>query len=162
MKIVSGGQTGADQGALDAAIDCGYEIGGWCPRGRRTESGPLPVKYAALKETPDDGYPQRTEWNVRDADATLILHRGQTGPGTKKTIALAGRAKCDGGTKKPYLEIDIRDRLAVKTAVLWWTTDCKLLGVINVAGPRESGAPGIHDSVYGFMVRFLKTLRGEA
>lgn len=160
MKIISGGQTGADQAALDAAMDCGYEVGGWCPRGRRTEAGPLPSKYAALKETPDDGYPQRTEWNVRDADATLILHRGRTGPGTKKTIALAAKAKNGDGTRKVYLCIDIRDRNSVAEAVAW-ITQVKP-SVLNIAGPRESGAPGIHDAVYGFMVRFLRVFRGEA
>ena len=71
-KIISGGQTGVDRAALDVALELGLPCGGWCPRGRRAEDGPIDPRYP-LTETPWDGYPQRTEWNVRDADGTLIL-----------------------------------------------------------------------------------------
>jgi hypothetical protein len=73
--VVSGGQTGVDRAALDAALALGLPIGGWCPLGRRTEDGPVPDRYP-LRETPSADYAERTEWNVRDSDATLILHRG--------------------------------------------------------------------------------------
>ena len=74
-KIVSGGQTGVDRAALDVAIKLGIEAGGWCPRGRRAEDGPIEERYP-LRETWSRTYSQRTEWNVRDSDATLILCRG--------------------------------------------------------------------------------------
>ncbi len=64
LKIVSGGQTGADRAALDFAIAHGIPQGGWCPKGRKAEDGPIPDRYQ-LKETPSDNYAQRTEWNVR-------------------------------------------------------------------------------------------------
>ena len=71
-KIVSGGQTGADRAALDVAIEEGILHGGWIPKGRKTETGPLPEKYQ-LKEMPTEEYPKRTEQNVIDSDGTLII-----------------------------------------------------------------------------------------
>ena len=72
MKIISGGQTGADRAALDAAIELGLPHGGWLPRGRKTESGPLPLKYN-LRELDSDRYRDRTEQNIIDSDGTLIV-----------------------------------------------------------------------------------------
>jgi hypothetical protein len=72
LKIVSGGQTGADRAGLDWAIKNGIEHGGWCPKGRRAEDGPLHSRYV-LKETPSSDYLQRTEWNVRDSDGTVLF-----------------------------------------------------------------------------------------
>jgi hypothetical protein len=71
-KIISGGQTGADRASLDFALAHGVSHSGWCPRGRRAEDGTLERHYA-LRETPDTNYSQRTEWNVRDSDGTLIF-----------------------------------------------------------------------------------------
>src|SRR5438105_15558458 len=89
-KIVSGGQTGVDRAALDVALELGMPCGGWCPRGRRAEDGPITDRYP-LSETPWSGYPQRTGWNVRDADGTLILTMGQADRGTALTQQLAAR-----------------------------------------------------------------------
>jgi hypothetical protein len=75
-KIISGGQAGADRAALDWAINHGVPHGGWCPKGRRAEDGIMPERYQ-LEETPDPNYDQRTMWNVRDADATLIVTLAQ-------------------------------------------------------------------------------------
>ena len=80
MKIISGGQTGVDRAALKAAQDLGFPTGGWCPPGRLAEDGIIPDRFP-LKETPDDRSKdaphiprsQRTEWNVRDSDATLLI-----------------------------------------------------------------------------------------
>jgi putative molybdenum carrier protein len=72
IKIVSGGQTGADRAALDWALARGVPCGGWCPKGRKAEDGPIDLKYP-LKETPSSSYLQRTEWNVRDSDATVVF-----------------------------------------------------------------------------------------
>jgi hypothetical protein len=78
IKIVSGGQTGADRAALDWALAHSVACGGWCSKGRKAENGPIDPKYP-LKETPSDVYIQRTEWNVRDSDATVVrapqIHR---------------------------------------------------------------------------------------
>ncbi len=72
QKIISRGQTGADRAALDWAIAHGIPHGGWCPAGRRAEDGVIPERYY-LRETPARRYQQRTQWNVRDSDATLII-----------------------------------------------------------------------------------------
>src|SRR5438876_1977372 len=87
-KIISGGQTGVDRAALDVALELGIPCGGWCPQGRRAEDGVIPARYP-LRETPWWGYPQRTEWNVRDSDGTLILAEGEPDRGTVLTRELA-------------------------------------------------------------------------
>jgi hypothetical protein len=87
--IVSGGQTGADRAALDWALARGVECGGWCPKGRKAEDGPIDPKYR-LKETPSAAYLQRTEWNVRDSDGTVLfsIEPTLTG-GSLKTVDFA-------------------------------------------------------------------------
>jgi predicted Rossmann-fold nucleotide-binding protein len=76
-RLVSGGQTGVDRAALDVAIACGIPHGGWCPRGRISEAGPIPAHYQ-LTETDSFKYWVRTERNVIDSDATLILFCDRT------------------------------------------------------------------------------------
>src|SRR5919108_3104860 len=97
--VVSGGQTGVDRAALDAAAEVGLRTGGWCPRGRRAEDGALAALYT-LRETPSRGYAQRTEWNVRDSDATLVLCRGAPRGGTALTLRVAKRCG------RPVLVVD--------------------------------------------------------
>ena len=88
-KIVSGGQTGADRAALDWSIKNGIPHGGWCPKGRKAEDGPIDGKYQ-LKETPSSNYPQRTEWNVRDSDGTVVFSvKAVLTGGSKRTVDLA-------------------------------------------------------------------------
>ena len=99
-KIVSGGQSGADRAALDVAIKFGILHGGWIPKGRITEEGPLPEKYQ-LKEMPTDSYPERTEQNVIDSDGTLIFSRGNPTGGTEYTRKMVLKYK------KPSLHIDL-------------------------------------------------------
>lgn len=150
MKIISGGQTGVDRGALDAALDLGIDVGGWCPNGRRAEDGKVPARYAFLMESTHAAYTQRTRWNVRDADVTLVLHAGDMGPGTKVTMSLCKELK------KPHAVIDIRDRAAVATAIGFLNAHAH--AIINVAGPRESTNHGIHDLAHHFMTVLLKEL----
>src|SRR5688572_16678238 len=92
MKIISGGQTGVDRAALDVALELGLPCGGWCPKGRKAEDGVIDPKYP-LQETSTDDYPQRTEKNVQDSDATLILTRGKPDGGTALTRSLAREHK---------------------------------------------------------------------
>src|SRR5205807_8090891 len=99
-KIVSVGQTGVDRAALDVAVELGLACGGWCPKGRRAGDGVIPNRYP-LAETPREKYPQRTEWNVRDSDGTLILTRGRPKGGTALTKSLARRLR------KPCLVLDL-------------------------------------------------------
>ena len=145
-KIVSGGQTGVDRAALDVALELGLPCGGWCPRGRRAEDGPIDPRYP-LTETPWDSYPQRTEWNVRDSDGTLILTRGAPDGGTALTVELARRYG------RPHRVIDLAappDAAEVQP----WAREHQVR-ILNVAGPRESSCPGIHDEATAFLRRLL-------
>lgn len=134
VRIVSGGQTGVDRAALDAAIACGVEHGGWCPAGRRAEDGTIPARYA-LEETGSADYRERTEWNVRDSDATLILTRGRPEGGTRLTLDFARQ------WERPCMVVDLGDFPDVDGIRQWLARSG--VRVLNVAGPRESKAPGI-------------------
>src|SRR2546427_6307764 len=87
-KVISGGQTGVDRAALDVALELGVPAGGWCPKGRKAEDGSLAPRYP-LTETPSEGYWQRTEWNVRDSDGTLVLTRRAPTEGAAYTNEVA-------------------------------------------------------------------------
>ncbi|MFW6151355.1 MAG: putative molybdenum carrier protein [Verrucomicrobiota bacterium] len=134
MRIVSGGQTGVDRAALDAAIECGVEHGGWCPAGRLAEDGIIPQRYA-LRETPSSDYSQRTSWNVRDSDATLILTKGRLRGGSAYT------RQCAIAMARPCLVVDI-DLPEARGEIEKWLEQAPL--VLNIAGPRESNNPGIY------------------
>jgi len=135
ILIISGGQTGVDRAALDVALELGLPVAGWCPRGRRAEDGEIPGHYP-LVETPSSRWSQRTDWNVRDSDATLVLSPGRPTRGTALTIR---RAMAHG---KPHFVLDLEDADAVARARTWLET----IGPkrLNVAGPRESSRPGMH------------------
>jgi hypothetical protein len=146
-RIVSGGQTGVDRAALDVALEMGLACGGWCPRGRKAEDGPISSRYP-LRETPGADYPQRTEWNVRDADGTLILTRGTPKGGTALTIELAIRLG------KPYLVLDLAQAPGADEVRAW--AESNGVNVLNVAGPRESDNPGIHEEAVRFLRKLLR------
>jgi len=154
-KIVSGGQTGVDRAALDVALDQGIPCGGWCPRGRLAEDGPIPERYP-LEETTLPVYPQRTEWNVRDSDGTLVLTMrdrasrdalAPRGSGTALTIQLARRQR------KPCLVVNLNDEPAIERVRRWCLAN--QIRTLNVAGPRESENRGI----YYKAVKFLRQLK---
>ncbi len=134
MKIISGGQTGVDRAALDAAGDLGVPQGGWCPLGRRAEDGPIPERYP-LVEVASPDYAVRTERNVLDSDATLILTRAEPAGGTALTAQLAQRHR------KPLLVVEPDDPTAPERIAAWLGEHA--FAVLNVAGPRESQSPGI-------------------
>lgn len=138
-KIISGGQTGADQGALDGAIACKFPYGGSLPAGRKTEDGPLPLSYEMV-ELASDRYADRTERNVIDSDATLIVSHGRLTGGSELTMKVAKRLG------KPCLHIDFdrsdADRAAAE--VTDWLTSCRAC-ILNVAGPRASSDPEIYN-----------------
>jgi hypothetical protein len=136
QKLVSGGQTGVDRAALDAALDHGLPVGGWCPKGRRAEDGPIPDRYP-LKETPSEAYAQRTAWNVRDSDGTLIISDGTLAGGTALTREEA-RAQ-----DRPVLHVRTYDPAPVPMIRAW--AEEHALRTLNAAGPRASEADGIYD-----------------
>jgi Circularly permutated YpsA SLOG family len=136
-RIVSGGQTGADRAALDWAIGHGIDHGGWCPRGRRAEDGTIPSRYR-LTETPNDRYAERTEWNVRDSDGTVILSVLETlTGGSKRTAELARRHD------KPCLHLSRLSGRADAGECLRGFVRAHGILVLNVAGPRASSEPEI-------------------
>ncbi|MFQ5983971.1 MAG: putative molybdenum carrier protein [Alphaproteobacteria bacterium] len=145
-KIVSGGQTGVDRAALDAAAQAGLDRGGWCPRDRRAEDGPIDPVYL-LHETPARGYAQRTTWNVRDSDGTLILTRGPPIGGTALTVRVAAQLH------KPFLVVDLADDGNVEGVRAW--IEGHGLETVNVAGPRESERPGIYAQACAFLSRLF-------
>ena len=134
-KLISGGQTGVDRAALDAALQLGVEIGGWCPRDRWAEDGAIPTKYP-LTPVDSNDRSERTARNVKSADATLILHDGSNSPGTQFTEELAR----SGG--KPCLVANLHHPKIVESVRYW--LERTRPDVLNVAGPRATESEGIY------------------
>lgn len=154
VKIVSGGQSGVDRAALDAAHAIGLPCGGWVPRGRRAEDGRIANHYP-MRETASAKYPERTRLNVRDSDATLILTRGEPTGGTALTVTFAATA----GRPCLVVDLDGATGAALATARRWLIAH--EVRVLNVAGPRESTAPGIAGDAFDFLHALLADERGE-
>lgn len=147
MKVVSGGQAGVDRAALDVALELGIECGGWCPAGRAAEDGPIDARYP-LRETPSPDPAQRTEWNVRDSDATLVLASGAASAGTELAVTVARQLR------RPLYAFHAGSAEDVGAFRRW--LQVYRVGTLNVAGPRESESPGI----YAEARRILTALMG--
>ena len=144
-KIISGGQTGADRAALDTAIKFNMPHGGWVPAGRKAEDGVIPPVYH-MDEMPTDDYARRTEQNVRDAQATIIIARGPLEGGTLLTRELALTLN------KPLCHIDLDDMDEFQAAMMLQDfLRSYPVQVVNIAGPRASRDPGIYWSVKGIL-----------
>jgi len=148
-RIISGGQTGVDRAALDAALEHNFACGGWCPRGRKAEDGIIPARYP-LEETKSSEYEERTERNVAEADGTLALVRGEPTGGTAFTIALAH------GYGKPCLVLDLESGDAALPATIQTWLRENNIRVLNVAGPRESNSPGIYKIAKALLEKIVK------
>ncbi|MBI4816450.1 MAG: putative molybdenum carrier protein [Deltaproteobacteria bacterium] len=136
FKVVSGGQTGVDRAALDVALTFGLDCGGWCPKGRLAEDGTIPAKYP-LSETKSPEYHVRTQRNVEGSSATLVVTRGAPTGGTRFTVEVAQ------SIRRPVLIADLDyGEAVVAEKIASWLHQSKPR-ILNVAGPRESGAPGI-------------------
>ncbi|MFM8442884.1 MAG: putative molybdenum carrier protein [Methylococcus sp.] len=148
--IVSGGQTGVDRAALDWAIRHGIPHGGWCPKGRRAEDGPIAETYH-LQEAASANYARRTWLNVRDSDATLIFNQGPLEDGTLETV------RCAESLHKPYrvLSLDGDNGEAITQGVVAWLKEGRFVR-LNIAGPRESERPGIHARVSAVLEHCLQ------
>jgi hypothetical protein len=148
-KIISGGQTGADRAALDFAIKYNIPYGGWLPKGRRTEDGTLPEIYQ-LQEMPTDEYSKRTDQNILDSDATLILSHAHLSGGSALTQSLAEKHG------KPYIHIDLSkvDMRKAGLIVNIWIQRYKIK-VLNVAGPRASKDPKIYQATFELLEAVL-------
>ncbi len=139
-KIVSGGQTGADQGALAACVQKKFPYGGWVPKGRRTERGKVPKQYR-MRQHWSRHYPPRTEKNVVDSDGTVVFTFGKADGGSLLTIDFA---KKHG---RPWLAVDLEQPGAALKVERWMKRRLPDGAVLNVAGSRRSKAPGIHMAV---------------
>ncbi len=145
FRIISGGQSGADVAALDFALAMGIAHGGWCPKGRRSEDGPIPPSYL-LTETPRKSYLERTEWNVRDSDATVIFTLANTvDGGSERTVRFAEKLG------RPWLHF----RPGVHEKYLVQFLERHHVVTLNVAGKRESLAPGIGQFVLDTLSKVL-------
>ena len=157
-KVVSGAQTGADRGGLDAAIDYGIPHSGWCPKGRRAEDGVVPAKYI-LKETASSGYSKRTELNILTSSATVVFTHGKAKAGSGKTL---GFSRTVG---KPHLHIDV-SVYGVNGAIgrlVGWLKELDKEGIVlNVAGNRESISPGIQAETRDVLLATLASLDGAS
>ena len=135
-KLISGGQTGADIAALDVALRHAFPHGGWCPKGRKSEDGPIPLRYL-LTETPNSSYLQRTEWNVRDTDGTVVFTLASTVTGgSLRTIGFAKKHE------KPWIHIS-RTNYRPAEELQRFVED-NGIKILNVAGSRKSKEPGLH------------------
>lgn len=152
-RVVSGGQTGVDRAALDAALQLGIPCGGWCPRGRVAEDGRIPAAYP-LVETPTAEYAERTEWNVRDSDATLLLTWGELAGGTRFTRFVAQK------WNRPHTIVDMSADPSV-VAVRRWLDD-RAPSTLNIAGPRASLGPHVYPDALGFLSEVLFPYRSNA
>ena len=148
LRVISGGQTGVDRAALDAALARGGAVGGWCPAGRWAEDGPVPARYP-LVETASANPAERTRLNVRDSDATLVVVRGGVEGGTALTVEIARALGRPLWIAPPRPE-------AVGGAVAWLAASGA--AVLNVAGPRESEAPGVYAAALAFVGAVLDRL----
>jgi hypothetical protein len=152
-KVISGGQTGVDRGALDAALELGIDHGGKCPRGRLAEDGRIPEIYQ-LQETQSRKYSIRTEQNVIDADATLILHYGRLTSGTEFTRRMAIK------NGRPFFLFDLTKPPELGDAVSWLVDN--EVGVLNCAGPRETSVPGIGSLARQLCIELFTRVRSAA
>ena len=150
-KIVSGGQTGADRAALDWAIKRGVPHGGWCPKGRKAEDGPIDGRYQ-LQETGSVDYLKRTEWNIRDSEATVIFTmRSELTGGSKRTAEFAVKHR------KPCLHLHSGETISQCAGRLAEFLRSSSIRILNVAGSRGSKEP----EVGAFVRAVLDTVRNE-
>ncbi|EGF29711.1 putative molybdenum carrier protein [Rhodopirellula baltica] len=151
--IISGGQTGVDRGALDAAIELHLPHGGWCPAGRIAEDGRIPDRYL-LQEHASRHYPDRTEQNVIDTDATLILYRERISGGTALTKRICRRES------RPFLAVNLDSPKTAAKRIRTWLEEHRPEN-LNVAGPRESNSPGIGEQTKTLLVHILQGGGGD-
>ena len=152
IKVVSGGQTGVDQGALAGALATGTACGGWCPEGRRSEQGPIPATYP-VTELPGAGYRERTLQNVVDSDGTAIIHDGELEGGTRLTWVFCEQH----GRPSVLIDASALTRDQAAGALVEFVT-ANGLAVLNVAGPRASKWPGAVAYTEGLLIAALERL----
>lgn len=149
-KIISGGQTGVDRAALDAAIRMGIAHGGWIPKGRLTEDGPLPQTYQ-LEEMETDSYPARTEKNVVVSDGTLIISRGPLTGGTEYTRKMVLKH----GKQMLHIDLALYSNILDAASLVSSWIDMNKVDILNVAGPRASKDPNIYVDALAILTHII-------
>ncbi|MFY9222002.1 MAG: putative molybdenum carrier protein [Blastocatellia bacterium] len=155
-RIVSGGQTGVDRAALDVAMalsnELGISVGGYCPKNRIAEDGAIDDKYP-LTETSTSAYAQRTDWNVKHSDGTLLLSRGKLTKGSALTLKFAKQRQ------KPFFVVDLsQDTTNIRLEIISWLAQ-NSISVLNIAGSRESTSPGIYTQAYELLEKLLLEIK---
>jgi len=153
FRVVTGGQTGVDRAALDAALDGGVPCGGWCPAGRWAEDGPIAARYPLI-ETPETDPAFRTRRNVADGDGTLIIVDSAPDQGSRLACAAArelGRARLTVNLSQTAPD-------AARARVAAWIAR-ENIRVLNIAGPRESSAPGIYSRAHDLLTSLFAGLK---
>ena len=150
ISIISGGQTGVDRAALDAALAAGVPCGGWCPPGRAAEDGPIPARYP-LRELAEGGYLERTRANVDESDGTAVIHAGDIEGGTAQTVVYCA------ARSKPHLILDSSATAPAAAAkLLREFIERHHVAVLNIAGPRASKQPEIYAYARAVITLLLK------
>ena len=150
VKIISGGQTGVDRAALDVALRHGINCGGWCPAGRLDEFGKIPDHYP-VRELQGGGFSERTLQNVKHSDGTVVIYQVELRGGTEQTIRFCV------ALERPYQLIDASKFSAEDAAKLIADFVRKnKIGILNVAGPRQSEWPEGYDYVSRALNAFLQ------
>ena len=152
LKIISGGQTGVDRAALDVALSHGINCGGWCPAGRLDEFGKIPDHYP-VQELQSGGFTERTLQNVKDSDGTVVIYPGELRAGTEQTVRFSVELK------RPHQLIDASKLSAEDAAelIVEFVSENKI-GILNVAGPRQSEWPQGYDYAFRALSAFLMAL----
>ena len=155
-KVVSGGQTGVDRAGLDAALNAGFPIGGYCPKERLAEDGTIPEKYPMIEMDRPESY-YRTEKNVQESDGTLILNKGELTEGTRLTHDFTVKH----GKPSLIVQLDAEEIIKPEHVVRW--IEGQLIGTLNVAGPRESKFPGgIYAEAFAYLELVFASIRDAA
>jgi hypothetical protein len=155
MKIISGGQTGVDRAALDAALKHHLQCGGWCPDGRLDEFGRIPEHYP-VRELSGAGPAERTRQNVIDSEATIIMYEKQLRSGTEFTV------QCCEEYRRPHLLIDAaKTSTDVAAKLISEFVRQRNVGTLNVAGPRQSDWSGGYDYCFRTLELFLAGRRTQ-
>ena len=150
MKIISGGQTGVDRAALDAALKHGIDCGGWVSAGRLDEFGKIPDHYP-VRELDHGGFTERTLQNIKDSDATVIIYCDELRGGTEETVQFCIEQK------RPHLLIDAA-RISPERAaeLIAQFVRGREISTLNVAGPRQSEWTGGYDYAFRALDVFLR------
>lgn len=150
LKIITGGQTGVDRAALDVALRHGIKCGGWCPTGRLDELGKIPDHYP-VQELQGGGFSERTLQNVKDSDGTVVIYPHEPRGGTEQTVRFCV------DLKRPHQRVDASKLSAEDAAKLIAGFVCEnKIGILNIAGPRQSEWPQGYDYASRALSAFLQ------